>query len=93
MIISARVTGAEGLADRLQRALAPRLSAAAVTRAADAITLAAAREGVVLEVEAEGAGLRIGTGDPQAILRETGTLDQPAEPWLQPLLSGLRRRP
>lgn len=93
MIVSAQMEGADGLADRLFRTLAPRLTTQAVTSAADVIARAAAQEGVMVEVQATGDAVRIGTDDPQAVAREIGTLEAPATPWLQPLLSGLRRRP
>lgn len=92
MIVSATLTGVEGLAERIARALAPRLAEDAVAAAAVALTTAAAREGVTLEAQAGDGGVRLGTDDPEAVAREAGTLEQPADPWLQPALSGMRRR-
>lgn len=92
MIVSATLTGAEGLAERIARALTPRLAEDAVAAAAAALTAAAAREGVTLEAQAGDGGVRLGTDDPEAVAREAGTLEQPADPWLQPALSGMRRR-
>ena len=91
MIVSATLTGVEGLAERIARALTPRLAEDAVAAAAAALT-AAAREGATLEAQAGDGGVRLGTDDPEAVARETGTLEQPADPWLQPALSGMRRR-
>ncbi|TCT07626.1 hypothetical protein [Aquabacter spiritensis] len=92
MRIFARATGLDGLAGRLDAALAPRLSAAARTEAADALAAAAARAGVAVTRQAVGARLRVGSADPAAVARETGTHATPAAPWLAPALAALRRR-
>ncbi|MEW6257118.1 MAG: hypothetical protein AB1592_14285 [Pseudomonadota bacterium] len=93
MIVTAKTEGEAGLAARLERALGPRLVEAALERAEAALTAEAARAGVVLEQEGAGTRRRLGTSDPAAVARETGTLATPADPWLIPALAGLRRRP
>lgn len=93
MIVTSRMEGDAGLGERLARALAPRLSEAALDRAEAALRAEAARSGVALEREGDGARRRLGSSDPEAVAREAGTLDTPADPWLAPALATLRRRP
>lgn len=93
MIVTSRTLGDTGLAERLARALAPRLSEAALDRAEAALRTEAARSGVVLERDGDGARRRLGSTDPGAVAREAGTLETPADPWLAPALATLRRRP
>lgn len=92
MIVTSLAMGDAGLAERLVRTLAPRLTQAALDRAEDALAAEVARAGVVLEREPDGARRRIGSTDPAAVSRETGHLSQEASPWLAPALAALRRR-
>ncbi|WP_127090133.1 hypothetical protein [Aquabacter cavernae] len=92
MILLSRSTGDAGLGERLARALAPRLTQAALDRAEAALSAEAVRAGIVLEREAAGDRRRLGSTDPAAVARETGTLSAEARPWLAPALALLRRR-
>lgn len=92
MIVTTRITGIEGLARRLDAALAPRLAADAVDTAAAALGAEAGREGVAVHMEGQGPIRRVGSAEPEAVARETGTLSLPPAPWLAPALAALRRR-
>lgn len=92
MNIMPRTQGEAGLAERLARVLAPRLMQAALDRAEATLAAEAARAGIVLEREADGARRRLGSTNPAAVARETGGLSAEAEPWLAPGLALLRRR-
>lgn len=92
MIVSLRVAGADGLARRLQAALAPRLASDAVDAAASALQAEAAREGASVEIAGAGDVRRVGSADASAVMRETGSLEVPPAPWLRPALAALRRR-
>ncbi|MEP9379730.1 hypothetical protein ABLE91_23670 [Aquabacter sp. CN5-332] len=92
MIVTTRITGIEGLAQRLDAALAPRLASDAVDAAASALAAEAARAGVSVDRAGQGATRRVGSADPEAVARETGTLTLPPAPWLAPALAALRRR-
>jgi hypothetical protein len=95
MKLSASVHGADAIGRRLAA-----LADAAATAAADAATevlfqeleRVRRREGFAPLVR-DGAGTRrrIAAPDPVAIAREEGTLEEPAAPWLAPVLPGARR--
>ncbi|MEW6121362.1 MAG: hypothetical protein AB1698_02020 [Pseudomonadota bacterium] len=92
MIVTSHAEGDAGLAERLARVLAPRLTQAALNRAEATLAAEAARAGIVLEREADGDRRRLGSTDPAAVARETGGLSAEADPWLAPGLALLRRR-
>ncbi|MFG1464245.1 hypothetical protein V5F77_15245 [Xanthobacter sp. DSM 24535] len=86
------VSGLDGLARRLESSFAPRLAEQAVEDAArDLAARLAPALGRPADIRAQGASRLVGTDDPAAVARETGTLAKPAEPWLAPVLAELRR--
>ncbi|MFG1423911.1 hypothetical protein [Roseixanthobacter liquoris] len=90
--MSTPVSGLDGLARRLEAAFAARLAEQAVEAAArDLAARLAPALGYPPSVIVEGAARRVGTDDPAAVARETGTLARPANPWLAPVLAELRR--
>lgn len=93
MIVTSRAEGEAGLAARLERALAPRLVEAGLDRAEAVLTAEAARAGIALERAETDTRRRLGSTDPKAVARETGTLETPPDPWLVPALGAVRRRP
>lgn len=86
------VSGLDGLASRLAAQFAPRLAEQAVDGAArDLAARLAPGLGLPADIRAQGQARLVGTDDPAAVARETGTLARPAEPWLAPVLAELRR--
>lgn len=86
------VSGLDGLASRLAAQFAPRLAEQAVDGAArDLAARLAPGLGLPADIRALGQARLVGTDDPAAVARETGTLARPAEPWLAPVLAELRR--
>lgn len=91
MNLFVRLTGADLLARRLTARLGP-LTERGIARAAAAVSAQCAEQGVTATIAADGAGVRVGSTDADAVRRETGTLDTPPDPWLTPALARLRRR-
>ncbi len=91
MILSARITGLEGLAARLQRRVptAP-VGAALDATAARLARVAATKLGRAPTIEATAHARRVGSIDPAAVARETGTLATPPDPWLLPAVAALK---
>lgn len=92
MKITATLTGGTDLASRLAAALEAPLARRARLEAAQALAQRIAQEGIVPRVEEEGMRVLVGSDDPAAIARETGTLDTPPTPWLLPAVADVRGR-
>ncbi len=91
MMFSARTLGLDGLGERLAARLSPARVATALDAAAARLARAAeARLGAPPTVRAT-PGLRlVGSGDPAAVARETGTLATPPDPWLGPAVAEVK---
>ncbi|WP_029003705.1 hypothetical protein [Azorhizobium doebereinerae] len=90
LIATARLSGLDGLAARLQARLSQDRVEAALDAAAAALAgAAAARLGAPPQVEAAPGRRTVGSADPAAVARETGGLATPADPWLAPALAAV----
>lgn len=91
MIISARLSGLDGLAARLaQRLPAARVAAALDAAAATLAHAAAANLGHAPTIQATADARMVGSTAPAAVARETGTLTTPPDPWLAPAVAALK---
>ena len=91
MNFSARPMGLDGLADRLARRLPTASVAVALDSAAARLAAAAAaRLGHAPTITATAAARFVGSADPAAVARETGTLHSPPDPWLLPAVAALK---
>ncbi|MDE1567591.1 hypothetical protein [Aquabacter sediminis] len=92
MRITATVTGGTDLAARLAAALEVPLARRARLEAGAALAERVAQAGVVPLVEEQGDRVLVGSDDPAAIARETGTLNTAPTPWLLPSAADVRAR-
>lgn len=92
MKITATLSGGTDLAARLAAALEAPLARRARLEAAQALAQRIAQEGIVPRVEEDGTRVLVGSDDPAAIARETGTLETPPTPWLLPAAAHVRAR-
>lgn len=92
MRITATVSGGTALAARLAAALEAPLARRARLEAGEGLAQRIEAAGVVPRLEEQGDRVLVGSDDPAAIARETGTLNTPPTPWLLPAAADLRAR-
>lgn len=90
MNFSARPLGVDGLADRLAQRLSAARVAALDAAAASLAAAAAHRLGRAPTLTATADARQVGSADPAAVARETGTLATPPDPWLLPAVAALK---